>query len=155
MLPLTHSSPRPKWHLDRFSRFCADHSKVPILYNGPPLFPQNCPFVSGDINPHLIGLHGALGPPEFTAQRISQSVQPFYKAHDRDRQTDRNRQTTLLLSVTIGRVYVVLQCGLITTLSLAKKKRVTGYSSSQHASPLLELTCHIWDHTVLPATRQR
>jgi len=28
---------------------------------------------------------------------------------------------------------------------------VTGYSSMQQASPLRELTCHIRDHTVLPA----
>jgi len=54
--------------------------------------PQHYPFTCGDLDPHLI--HGSLGPPEFTPQTTSWSVQPFRRAHDRDRPTD--RQTTLL-----------------------------------------------------------
>jgi len=50
---------------------------VPILYNGTPLSPQNCPFPWGDLDPHLI--HGPLGPPESTSQTASRSVQPFFQ----------------------------------------------------------------------------
>jgi len=33
-------------------------------------------------------------------------------------------------------------------VTLAVKSKVTGYSSCQHASPLLELTCHMGSHSV-------
>jgi len=59
-----------------------------ILYNGPLLPPQNCPFPWGS-GPHLI--HGSFGPPESTTQRASRSVQPFRSAHNRDRQTTQHR----------------------------------------------------------------
>ena len=48
---------------------------VPILYNGTPLFPQNCPFPWGNLDPDLI--HGSLSPPKFPTQTVSRSVQPF------------------------------------------------------------------------------
>jgi len=40
-----------------------------------------------DLDPHLI--HGSLNPPESTPQTSSRSVQPFYRAQDCDRPTDR------------------------------------------------------------------
>jgi len=43
MIHWAHSSPHSKWHLDRFSCFCTDDHSVPILYNGIPFPPQNCP----------------------------------------------------------------------------------------------------------------
>jgi len=49
--------------------------KVPILYNGTPLPPQNCHFPWGDLDPHLI--HDSLGPLESSTQTISWSVQLF------------------------------------------------------------------------------
>jgi len=45
VLPSAQSSPQPKRQFDRFSRFLhSSRQKVPILYNGTPLSPQNCPF---------------------------------------------------------------------------------------------------------------
>ena len=41
--PLAQPSPHPKRHLDWFSRLRMAHGRVPILCNGPPLSPQNCP----------------------------------------------------------------------------------------------------------------
>ena len=46
-----------------------------------------------------------------------------------------------------------MSCSLHTVLKqltnyLSKVSKVTGYSSSQHASPLLELTCHMGSHSV-------
>jgi len=36
---------RPKWQVDRFSRFCTAHRKLsPLLYNAPLCFPPHCPF---------------------------------------------------------------------------------------------------------------
>jgi len=66
--------------------------KVPILYNGPPLSPSKLPLRMVVSGPHLI--HGFFGPPESKTQTASRSVQPYCRAHDRDRPTD--RQTTLL-----------------------------------------------------------
>jgi len=45
-----------------------------ILYNGPPLSLQNCPFHRG-MNFHLI--HGSLGLSKSSTQTASRSVQPF------------------------------------------------------------------------------
>jgi len=74
-IPLAHPSPQPKRHLNWLSRFCADDRSVPILHNGTPLPPQNCPLPWGRSGPHLI--HGSLGQPESSAEMASRSVQPF------------------------------------------------------------------------------
>ena len=50
---------------------------VPILYNGPPLPPQNFPF-PWDVNLHLT--HGSLSPPKSSTQTASRSVQPFLQS---------------------------------------------------------------------------
>jgi len=60
-------------------------------------------------SPHLI--HGSLGSLESTFQTTSRSVQPFCRARDCDRQTDRQRDHATP-SVTVGRIYVILWCGL-------------------------------------------
>jgi len=60
---------------------------------------------------HLI--HVSLGPPDSTSQTASRSVQPFLQGSrlwQTDWQTDHANP-----SVTIGRIYVVLRCGLIIT----------------------------------------
>jgi len=65
---------------------------VPILYNGTPFPPQNCPFPWGHLNPQLV--HGSLGPPESSIQTAYRSVQSFYRAPSvtyTDRLTDRPR----------------------------------------------------------------
>ena len=53
--------------------------------------PSKLPRRKGDLNLHQI--HGSLGPPESILQTASRSVQPFCRAHDRDKSTE--RQTTL------------------------------------------------------------
>jgi len=37
-------------------------------------------FPVGYLDPHLIGLHGSLGPPEFITQTAYRSVQPFLQS---------------------------------------------------------------------------
>ena len=53
------------------------------------------PLPTGRSGPHLDSylIHGSLGPPESIMQTASRSVQPFCRAHDRDKSTE--RQTTL------------------------------------------------------------
>ena len=103
--------------------------RVPILYSGLSLSPQNCPFALGipDLDTHRI--HGSFGPPESTSQPALQSVQPFLQAHDRDRQAD--QQTTLLPSVTIGRIYVILRCGVINNTQLLLATVILGIEQVQ------------------------
>jgi len=50
---------------------------VPILYNGPPLPPENCPFPWRDLD---LQTHGSLGPAESLTQMASRSVQPFFQS---------------------------------------------------------------------------
>jgi len=70
-------------------------------------FPSKLRLRMGRSGPHLI--HSSLGPPESSTQTASRSVQPFFRAHYCNRQTDKptDKQTTLLgRSVTIGRTYL-------------------------------------------------
>jgi len=53
-----------------------------------------------------------VGPPKSQSQMTSRSVQPFYRAHYCDRQTQRPTNKHATRSITIGRTYV-LGCGLI------------------------------------------
>ena len=94
------------WQIsDAVRRWCRYHlwpHCIPMLYNGPPLPPHNCPFSWRDVDLHLI--HGSLGSPESSTQTASRSVQPFLHGSllwQTDRQTDHATQ-----SVTIGRMYV-------------------------------------------------
>ena len=76
MLSWAYPSSNPKEHLVRFSRFCTAHRRMFLLYNGLPLPSQNCPFPWENLDLHLI--HSFLGPSEFSSQRVSRSVQPFF-----------------------------------------------------------------------------
>jgi len=71
VLPILHSS----------------RQTVPILYNGPPLFPQNTPSHGGSGH-HLI--HGS------STETASRSVQPFLHAQYCDIQTDRPSDHAIL-----------------------------------------------------------
>jgi len=94
-----HLSPQPKWHLDCFSCFCTDDHRVSLYFTmGCPFSPQNCPFLWGYLDPHLI--HGSLGPPESSIQ----VVQPFLQGSlvwQTDRLTDHATR-----SVTKGCIYI-------------------------------------------------
>jgi len=104
MILSAHPSPQPKRHLDRFSCFFAQMT-------------AECPYtLRDDPSPLKIApSHGGLGlpsntwfpgPPEFSAQMASRSVQPFLQS-SLVWQTDRLWLTDhATRSVTIGRVYV-------------------------------------------------
>jgi len=82
--------------------FCATHSKVSLYFrmgHSPP--PSKLLLHMGDVDPYVI--HGSLSPPESSTQTASWLVQPFLQG-SLVWQTD--RQTTLLGSVTIGRICV-------------------------------------------------
>jgi len=104
MISTVHPSPQPKWHLNRFSRFCTDDRKVFLYFTmGRPFPPQNCPFSLGS-GPHLI--HGSLGPPESSDLNpngisIGAAFLQSSLVCQTDRQTDHATR-----SVTIGRIYV-------------------------------------------------
>jgi len=75
-------------------------------------------------------MHGSLGPRESATQMASRSVQPFLQSSrssqtnwPTDRQTD---HTTA--SVTTGRIYVVIRCGLIIIITIRKWPRRTRVS---------------------------
>jgi len=68
MLPWAHPITNPKQHRNRFSRFFTAHSRVDILYNGPPVFSLKLP----------IPIHGSLGPLESSTETASWSVQPSF-----------------------------------------------------------------------------
>jgi len=85
LLPCTHLSPHPKWHVDQFSCFCTAHSRESLYFTmGSPFPPQNCPFALGD---HCL-VHASLGPTESATQTTSRSVQRFLQG-SRWWQTDR------------------------------------------------------------------
>ena len=70
---------------------------VPILYNGPPLFPKMAHFHGGS-GPHLV--HGQSESSTQTASWLLDWLNHFWRAHYCDRPTDRPRYR----SVTIGRI---------------------------------------------------
>jgi len=87
MVPWVHSSPNTKRNLNRFSRFCTVHGRASLYFTtGRPFPHQNCPFSWTIWTPSNTWF---VGPPEFSNQTTSRSVQPFCRAHYCDRQTDR------------------------------------------------------------------
>jgi len=95
MIAWAHPSPKPKWHLDRFNRFCTD---VPLLYNGPPLLPSKLLFPMGmwTASNTWLMVPWAMGPPQSTTTTASRSVQPFLQGL-----LDHSTR-----SVTIGHIYI-------------------------------------------------
>jgi len=75
MIPWAHSSPQPKRHLDRFSRFRTGDRRMSLYLQWDVLSPSKLPLPMGDLDPHL--MHGSLGSPESSTQTASWSVQPF------------------------------------------------------------------------------
>jgi len=55
-----------------FAQFTADS---PYSLQSVPIFAPNCPFLWGDLDPHLT--HDSLGPSKPITQTASRSVQPF------------------------------------------------------------------------------
>ena len=82
-----------------------------VAYFGPP--PQNCPFLWGDVDPHIIMVHWAH--PSSQIKRHLDRFSRFCRANYCDRPTDRQteRQTDHdTRSVTLGPIYVHLRIGL-------------------------------------------
>ena len=96
--------------------------RVPILYNGPLIFPVKIVPLQGDLDPNLI--YGSLSPPESTTQMESGSIQPFLQGV-RSWQTD--WQTDHAIPYVTGRIYIrstVMQ--LNNNNSLADRQHVWG-----------------------------
>jgi len=52
MIPWAHRSPQPKWHLDRFGRFCTDDRRVSLYFTmGRPFPLKITPLSMGDLDP--------------------------------------------------------------------------------------------------------
>jgi len=58
--PSTHSSPQPKWQMDRFSRFCTAYGRKCLYFTmGAPIH-QNCPFPWGIWTSHVARCFGPM-----------------------------------------------------------------------------------------------
>ena len=112
MVLCTHQTQNPKLHLNRYSQSCKAHgTESHICFTtGHPSHPSKLPLRIEDLDLHLI--HGSLDTPKSITPATCRPVQPFCRAHERDRQTDH-----AILSVTIGRIYVVLRCDLKTVVT--------------------------------------
>jgi len=90
---LDHSSPHPKRHLDRHSRFCTAHGRVAVYFTMGRPFPFIIALGIADLDTRLT--HDSLGPLESTTQTAYRSVQQFLQGSRSrvvtDRQTDRPR----------------------------------------------------------------
>jgi len=104
MVPCTHQTQNSKLHLDRYSHSCKAHgTESHICFTtGHPSHPSKLPLRIEDLDLHLI--HGSLDTPKSITPATCRPVQPFCRAHDRDRQNDRQTDHAIL-SVTIGRIY--------------------------------------------------
>jgi len=97
-------------HLVRSGRCCTADVRQSLYFTiGRPFTRSKLPRRMGGSGRHLI--HGSFGPPESTSQTTSRSVQPFCRAHDRDRPTDRPRYSVCSNRDRIY-VYVVLRCSI-------------------------------------------
>jgi len=87
-IPWAHASPRPKRHLDRFSRVLHTWPQsVHILYNGSPVSNSKLPLSMWGSGLYVI--HGSLGPPESSTETASRSrFCRFCRAHLCDRPID-------------------------------------------------------------------
>jgi len=108
-------SPYPKRHLDWFSRFCTSRQRVSILYNGPP-FSLKIALSHRGSGPHLINVVPWTHPSTQPKPHLDWFSR-FCRAHDRDRQTDRQTDRTdracMVYSVCKNRPH--LRCGIVTS----------------------------------------
>jgi len=112
VLPWAHTNAHPKRRLDQFSRFCAAaHGRESLLlYNGPPLsLPLKLLIRKGrpELDPHLICV--SMDPHKSAIQTAFRSFEPLCRAHDYDRQTD--RQTRYSVCNNRPHLHSTLRCG--------------------------------------------
>ena len=110
-----HAGPRPKLHLDGFSRFCTDDRRLSLYFTmGRPFPPQNFPFPWGIWTAILYMVPWVHPSPQPKGISIGAAVFAGLTSVT-DRQTDRptDRPTVrhsptdhAIRSVTIGRIYV-------------------------------------------------
>ena len=116
MLPCAHPSPQPKRHLDRFSRFYTAHSTVSLYFTMGRPFPSKSPLTMGISGPHLT--YGSLCTRR--SKRHLDRFSWFCRAHDRDRQIDR-QTCKVWKGVSTGpavRVEIPLSCSPLFAISL-------------------------------------
>jgi len=98
--------PYAKQHVDWLSCVCTAQGRESLyctIRYGPPISPSKLSLYIGGSGPHDL-IRGSFGPPQYTTQTASRSVQRFCRARDRNRQT--NRQTDhATQSVTTCRIY--------------------------------------------------
>jgi len=75
MVPWTHLSTNPKWHINWFSHFCTTQGRESLYFTTDRPFPLKIAPSHEGSEPHLIC--GSLGPPESSIQMASQSVHLF------------------------------------------------------------------------------
>jgi len=97
-IPWAHPSPQPKWHLDRFSRFCTNVRRVSVYFTMGRLFPLRIAPSHGGSGPHLTWFLGAIQVLKTNGISISSAVSAGLTG-----MIDRHHTTW---SVTIGRIYV-------------------------------------------------
>ena len=105
----THQTPHPKLHLDRSSNLQFLHNsrqRVTILYNGRPFSPQNLPLRVGDLDP-VSSMVPCAHPSSYPEQHLDRFSSFAGITIATGRQTDHATP-----SVAIGRINVVLRCGL-------------------------------------------
>ena len=79
----SHLSPHPKWHLDRFSRFCIAHGKESLYFTMGRHFPlKNCSFTWENLDPPSNTWF--LGPPHSAFQMHLDRFSCFCTAHGRE-----------------------------------------------------------------------
>jgi len=129
----------------------SSRQRVPVLYNGLPLSPQNCSITQGIWTPHLT--RGSLGPPESITQMACQSVQRFLQDWW---SWQTNRQTTALLHLYVvpwrsairRSTYIVMtehHCLRISSCSRLHNNNDSSHqtvSMLQYLSLVLQYYCH-------------
>jgi len=76
-----HSSPQPKWHLDRFSRFCTAHDRVSLCFTtGRSIPPYNYPFPRGSGPQNTILSANSSPQPKCHLDRFSRSCTDDHRA---------------------------------------------------------------------------
>ena len=109
------------------------------LYSDAPFPPQNCPCLSGDLDPHVI--HGSLDPSESSTQTASRSVQLFLQGSlvwQTDQPTDHATR-----SVTVCRIYICR-----TALQPNNNTFIRNFNVCMHVTVAMAAVITIWRATL-------
>ena len=101
---------------------------------------QNCPFT---LWIWTLSNNGSLGPPETISKTASRTVLPFLQGWQ-SCQTDRQATVGPTPSITIGHIYLIVRCGLITKI-IATTLSLTG-NCTESLQNTFQLYCHNVHH---------